>query len=152
MCIDLFHSAYPVCLAILYGADLKSRVTVSCPNPDSNSAVELLKIPVKTIKLRKLILKILSKFGMEIELPLYSILMRIVENDSGSCHYAYKAGKTFKFNTWLGREVCPASFDAMYPTIHNILRGRNAPWKEEDKEIEIVCPDSKSNITMRIHE
>lgn len=77
--------------------------------------------------------------------------MTVKERDSSKCPPSQQKGDRFKFNTWLGREVCPATFDALYPSVHNLTRSGNAPWHQQKSSAnKIVCPDPKSNITMSI--
>lgn len=149
MCIDLFHAAYPYCLSLLYGGKFSEPIMVSCPNPEAQVAIRLDKVATKTRVLRKCMVKLSRWLGREIECPSESIVMSVVSCDNAHCLYTFTTGQKFKFNIWLGREVCPATFDAMYPSVHNLLRGGVIPWSE-DAGNKIVCPDSKSNITMSV--
>lgn len=152
MCIDLFHSAYPSCLSLLYGAKFNEKVIISCPNPDAGICIELTRHPTKTKYLRKFIVRLLSKIGRDIELPDTEIIMTIINDNNAGCLYAYKKGCKFKFNLWSGRELCPATFDAVYPFVNNFVRGSFGAWqkKEDNNAAKVVCPDSKSSITMSI--
>lgn len=151
MCIDLFHAAYPYCLSLLYGAAYIKKVIVYCPNPDANVSIEIRKRPAKTRYFRNLMARLFAKLGYNIECPDVNITMTVRKDANVSCLYTYKSGRKFKFNIWLGREVCPATFDALYPSIHNIMRDGGIPWSPEKKSgNEVVCPDPKSNITMSI--
>lgn len=151
MCIDLFHSAYPHCLSLLYDATYPKKVIVTCPNPDANVSIEIKKKLTKTRYLRRFLVWLLAKFGYEIEFPDKDITMTVRNKEKSKCLYSHKKGQSFQFNIWLGRELCPATFDALYPSIHNLMRGGCIPWHQEKNDgNKIVCPDPKSNITMSI--
>lgn len=151
MCIDLFHSAYPTCLSLLYGGKYNGKVIVFCPNPDANFSVEITKKSTKTKIFRRFVAWLLSKFYERIvQIPDTEIIMTIRNNTNSNCIYSYKKGQKFKFNIWFGREVCPGLFDVLYPSIHNLIRNGNIPWGVINKKNVIICPDPKRNITMSI--
>lgn len=153
MCIDLFHSAYPYCLSLLYGAAYAKKIRVCCPNPAAYVSIEVNRKPTKTRYLREFMIWLLAKFGYRIDFPSMNIIMAISEDASSGCFYSYKKGQTFKFNIWLGRELCPATFDALYPSVHNLMRGGKIPWSSlGNSDNKIICPDPGSNITMSINQ
>ncbi len=152
LCIDLFHSAYPACLSLLYSPEDRVKSTAWCPNPEANVSVETEKRPTKTRALRRLLVKILGMLGHPTaECPDSMIVLTIRTGDAANCPCSHSEGQEFKFNIWLGRELCPATFDAVYPSAHNLLRGGGVPWSAGGgAEGEAACPDPKGRITMSI--
>jgi uncharacterized repeat protein (TIGR04076 family) len=155
MCIDLFNSAYPFCLAQLYGAKMRGgnfsgNIVISCPNPDSNVAIKIKAKPTITRYLTRSAIWLASIIGYDIEIPDTQITMTILEDANPSCIYRYKKGDSFRFNIWQGRELCPATFDSVYPSVHNLTRGGSVPWSPGTSLGEVVCPDPKSSITLAI--
>lgn len=150
MCIDLFHAAYPYGLGMMYGAKFQEPIVVSCPYPSANVCVKLEVKTLLTKPLRRFIAYVLSKIGRKVEIPGIRLIMTILQGANSNCPCAYTQGTQFQFNIWQGKEVCPALFDALYPAVHNVMRGGHIPWQWGMENNEIVCPDSKSNITLAL--
>lgn len=142
MCPTLFHAAYPACLRVLYGG--VSKISVRCPNPNG-SVLVLVYRHGSFAGMFKMVLKwFVELFGKHIEIHPDDIGMSItfVNADAG-CMY-HKAGERFFMNTWLGREMCPAEMDAVYPVVHAM---------QEDAALfvgAVVCPDSGSNVKLEL--
>jgi len=151
MCVDLFHSAYPHCLSMLYSKAHPEGIIAYCPNPEGNVAVEIKRKPLITGILRRFGVWLAARFGFKIECPDAGITMTVVSDAEFNCQREYKKGKRFKFNIWLGREMCPATFDAVYPSVHNMARGAATPWHSgTDTCTNVACPDPNGNITMEV--
>jgi len=147
LCPELFHAAYPSCLATLYGGGKAATSEVVCPHEGK------VKLGIKleerrTIGLRRAAMRVLRLFGMNTEVPLHRCFLEVLEADSG-CPWRIQSGTKFEFNMGELFELCPAMFHNAYPALAARMRGASFPWPELDKGGGVVqCPDSISNITM----
>lgn len=136
LCLDAFHVVYPYCLALLYDADFKgschnaedgSKVVIQCPLGELKMNVERVQTLPKPIKVAKTLgEKVFKKLFFPPDVPDYNI--RITVSDvSDKC--PHEKGEEFFMNIRSQNELCPASFDAVYPFL-------------DSKELEYIhCPD-----------
>jgi len=147
MCPELYHAAYPTCLAAIYGGGWHFPDTVVCPN----SGKVRLKIRVvdrAAYELRKAVMQSLQKIGLNTELPLRRCYLK-VEETSPDCPFEMKLGREFEFNMGDLPELCPAMFHNAYPALVAGMGGSAFPWYSGGDIRGIVqCPDNVSNITM----
>ena len=119
-CPHAYAKIYPQALSLLYGPGLKSE-KVLCPN--KKSPVEFFltsthSLPSVARKLKKFSLSCLNKIGVTTEFPEKKISIKVKKIDK-KCPRDFKTGDTFIFNIWRRKELCPASFYAMYPFYRN---------------------------------
>jgi uncharacterized repeat protein (TIGR04076 family) len=148
LCLDLYHSAYPYFLALLYGAkfswmDDKDTVNAQCPASNGNVHFEVRRKPLK----QEIISEGVKK-NCEIWLRITHIESDCDDNCKGLC--PQKIGQEFEFNQGdLLDHLCPAAFSNIWPTLKVILCGGNSEWKKEGK-ICVQCPDNKSKLRFEI--
>ena len=166
LCLDAYHVAYPYCLALLYDAEFtksderyhhtdsqRDRVLVQCPNPKERVVMEIRRyyvLPKAVKSLKNLAERILEKLSFPVDVIEYRIGIMVVEV-KGNCPHSHKVGEKFWFNIrtrlfWLnGRqeEICPASFDQLYPFIALARRGVKIPWSNNGSSACLNCPDDK---------
>lgn len=115
-CPRAYAKIYPYALALLYNPQLKSEIVI-CPN--KNFQVKFLLSSTFTLppfirKLKKFSLFCLNKVGWATEFPDKKISIEVKRTDN-RCPKGFANGDTFTFNIWRRKELCPASFYAMYP-------------------------------------
>jgi len=149
LCLDLYFSAYPYCLALLYGASFswekdKNAVNAQCPAADGSVHFEVRRIPLK---------KEIISHGIKKKCKIMIKITR-VEKPSGTyahgCTCAHKAGQEFEFNQGDDlSQMCPAAFNNIYPNLKALLSGGNPNWTK-GKKIFMQCPDNISAIMFEI--
>jgi uncharacterized repeat protein (TIGR04076 family) len=151
MCLDLYFSAYPYCLSLLYGAEFswekdKNAVNAQCPSPSGSVHYEVrrenLEQEVMSNGIRKKRRIMIKVTKVEEKKDKY-------END---CICQHKVGDEYEFNQGDFLDyICPAAFYNIFPTLKTLLNGGKAPWGK-GKEIDIECPDNISKIKFRLRE
>jgi uncharacterized repeat protein (TIGR04076 family) len=151
LCLDLYSSAYPYCLALLYGAEFswekdKNAVNAQCPAPTKTVHFEVRRVPLE---------KAIMSNGIKKD---KNILIRIIdlaespgEYENGcACNHA--PGQEFEFNQGdFLDQMCPAAFYNIYPTIKQVLSRGKLPWTRAGK-VYARCPDNNPKITFEIKE
>ena len=146
LCPELFHQAYPHCLAALYG-DEKVRASVGCPHR-SCVEVEIRTRRPRTYGLRKGLQNAIGWLGMNTEIPLLGLELRVT-SVQGDCPWRLREGQVFPFNTMRLPSLCPACFHSIYPGLR-AGKGR-APWSPADPNGSCLqCPDCVSNTTFAV--
>ena len=122
LCFDAFHAAYPYCLALLYDADFtgschknagKDEVEIQCPMGCMRMRVTRIHSLPKPVKFLKTAAeKIFKRLLFPPDVPDYRIRI-MVEESSSEC--PHKGGEEYYLNIRKTSELCPASFDALYP-------------------------------------
>lgn len=115
-CPHAYARIYPQALSLLYNSRLKSE-KILCPN--KKFRVEFLlsstyTLPLLVRKLKKFSLFLLNKVGVATEFPDKKISIEVNRADD-RCPKGFASGDIFTFNIWRRKELCPASFYAMYP-------------------------------------
>jgi len=136
LCLDAFHIAYPYCLTLLYDGDFNAschrpcdanRVIIQCPRGKMKMEVARIHLLPKTVKtLKTAAEKAFKKLFYPPDVIDYKIRIKIIEAADGCPH---KPGELYYMNIRDTNELCPASFDAVYPFLGV-------------KDIQLVhCPD-----------
>lgn len=122
LCLDAFHVVYPCCLALLYDADFtgschesagRDEVAIQCPMGCMRMRVTRIQSLPKPVKFLKTSAeKIFKKLFFPPDVPDYKIRI-LVEESSDEC--PHKSGEEYYLNIRNTSELCPASFDALYP-------------------------------------
>lgn len=119
-CPHAYAKIYPKALSLLYGLNLKSE-KILCPNrkfPVEFSLTATYSLPWVVRKLKRVSLFFLNKIGVAIEFPEKKISIKVKKTNK-KCSKDFKTGDIFSFNIWRMKELCPASFYAMYPFYRN---------------------------------
>ena len=127
LCLDLYHSAYPYCLAILYGAkftwmDDKTCVCGQCPYGRVHFKVK--RIPIEE-----------EKEGIK---KTCRIIIEIIS--SNNCYNNHIVGEEYEFNQGdLLDQMCPAAFYNIYPIL-----------KCTSTDVNVECPDNNTKIGFEV--
>lgn len=136
LCLSAYQKVYSYCLALLYNAKLPSPLKIHCPNPKNYIEMEIIKSPIlpKSLTLLKRKLEVaICKIYRPLDLPDHNIFIKII-SQKGDCPKNYQIGKTFKFNLYDQKEICPAGFYQLYPFL-----------KDNSYKNQLVsCPDEKA--------
>lgn len=148
-CVHAYRVAYPYSLSLLYdgqyysdgGSKTERSVKIRCPSCKDKVEIKIKirytlpylirKLKVATVKLLRLI-KIASEF------PDRNIVIEIL-NVTGKCPLGIRKKQSYLFNIWNRRELCPASFYALYPIL--ISGATEAEKNSNDTDISFHCPD-----------
>jgi len=159
LCLDAFHTAYPFCLALLYNAEFnkknksickhlnrtlkridKDRVFIQCPKSGILMEIHRYCTLPKIIKHFKTLIEKAFKKIYPLDIVDYKIRIKIVEVKK-NCPKKYKVGEEFWFNIRDPSKLCPASFDAIYPSLHLIRNNIKVPWSNKKSSCYVHCPD-----------
>jgi uncharacterized repeat protein (TIGR04076 family) len=115
-CPYAYAKIYPLALSLLYnGKERKEKIF--CPNK-SNQVEFLLSstfiLPPFLLKAKQFILFLFNKIGVATEFPDKKISIKVIGSEE-KCRKKLVKGKDYSFNLWSQKELCPASFYAMYP-------------------------------------
>lgn len=148
-CAHAYRGAYPYCLSLLYdgkypsadGSKPKRSASIKCPS--CNSSVEInIKIrytlPYLIRKLKTAVVGILRLIRIPSEFPDKNIILEI-SDVKGKCPLGIEKGQTYLFNIWNRKELCPASFYAVYPVL--MSRAVKSERTPNDSNISFHCPD-----------
>ena len=149
LCPEAFHIAYPYCLGLLYGADFGfgNTVTVKCPLPCGGIIMRIESLPIKS-PVKKIYNKIkwlINVCGYPADYIDKIIKIKVIKKGE-ACPYNYEESKYFELNTGDGCGICPASFDAIYPSICGILKGAESGGLCKGKKVLGLCPDHRVNV------
>lgn len=128
VCPDLYFTAYPYCLSLLYGGGKKT--VFKCPNSDPHCVVEIWKEEKwaeSLTKIKKKIERFWSEKVFSIDRVTSMIFIKIKKVE-GVCLY-HKKDHLFLFNVDKKAELCPASFYQMFP------------FMRTDEIKKVSCPD-----------
>lgn len=127
LCPHAYRVAYPYCLSLLCdarypranGPDPQRTVQVRCPASEHSVELTLtvrftLSAPVRMLK--RLAIRTLQAVGIGGEYPDKDVLLEVSRVSKG-CPQGLKEGQVFLFNIWNRKELCPASFYALYPIL-----------------------------------
>ena len=169
LCIEAYHSVYPFCLGMLYGADLFGNKEAEnnlahCPSADNYVVMKINSAP---LPLRIKALNIVKSFVNSFYPVAFSkrrIFIEIVEV-TGVCPKNHKTGEMFEFNLGnlqltknviisLGyeKEMCPAAFNSLYPFLGWYSITKKMPWAQKDSQSVLQCPDHKANVSFEFNE
>jgi uncharacterized repeat protein (TIGR04076 family) len=119
--------AYPYCLSLLYdaasptpcGSHSPLSLTVTCPSFHNNVEITITvqyTLPSVVRKLKRAAIRTFQFVGIDGEFPDKRITLE-VSRVADRCPQGLKEGQTFQFNIWNRKELCPASFYALYPLL-----------------------------------
>lgn len=149
LCLEAFHITYPYCLGLLYGANFGSgnSMMVKCPNPQGGIVMQIEALSIKSSiqRIYNKIKRIINLFGYPADYIDKRIVIKVIEKGE-NCPYSYEKSATFEFNTGNGCGICPASFDAIYPSLHGALKGLKLHCSVKDRNILGQCPDHRVNV------
>jgi uncharacterized repeat protein (TIGR04076 family) len=134
LCLDLYSSAYPYCLALLHGAkfswmDDKNKVYAQCPIPNGTH------FEVKRISFEEQVISEGVKKNLE-------VLIKITHVEKEGC--PHKVGEIFEFSQGDHLSyICPAAFYNMYPSLKEFI-------STKERKICLSCPDNLTKITFEI--
>jgi len=152
ICLDLYHAAYPYCLALLHGAEFS---WMKDKNP--NSVFGQCSAPIKCVYfevIRKKLPETIINQGVKKE---QQILIKIKEIEDSEGEYnnscincPHKSGQVFEFNQGdFLDELCPAAFNNLWPSLKTILNDGKIHWEKNGK-IYGRCPDNDTRIAFEI--
>jgi len=147
LCPELFHAAYPSCLAKIYGGGGSALEEIHCPN--AGKALVRIEVDERIgVGTRRAAEGVLRLAGVNTEIPSHRCRLKVIEAEK-DCPLEMKAGAIYEFNMGGRRGICPAMFHNAYPTLTSVFRGAEAPWPGLPGHRGCVqCPDDVSNITM----
>jgi len=151
LCLEAYHAIYPYALALLYEAKFngRERINLKCPGVKGSVKMKVLRRRKKSALGWNFLEKASRLVGHPIDFIDSEVLIEVLARE-GRCPAGLKAGQVFYFNTGGAREICPASFDLLYPSLILLGRDREVPWSKEEKKALACCPDQTTNITYRI--
>ncbi|MFH1905657.1 MAG: hypothetical protein ABIK53_09090 [bacterium] len=119
LCIHAFHSVYASCLKLLYtGKKNNIETPIFCPN--TNGSIEFEIIGKKHSNILQRLLNGLKYYLRCMGIPCDYQIKRIFIKVTGVkdvCPMGHKEGDIFEFNLGNKSEICPASFESLYPMI-----------------------------------
>lgn len=126
LCMHAFHAVYASCLELLYapGADCCEKIFVC---PDIDNAVRFMLITkghahIKT-RLINTIKYFLRSMGVPCDYQLRRIFIKVI-GAKRPCPLGHKKGDIFEFNLGEKDEICPASFESLYPAVYSLHMGQ----------------------------
>ncbi|MEK7691551.1 MAG: TIGR04076 family protein, partial [Bdellovibrionota bacterium] len=148
LCQDAHHAIYPYGLARMYGADfgngVDSDVSINCPGTASEVVFRIRRttaLPRLLGALCSVAAKAFGRIFHPVDLKEYRVSY-IVERVAGKCPAVHAKGDRFEFNVKRRKELCPASFNALYPYIFLKKRGQVFDWAGSgDVGVSVPCPD-----------
>lgn len=149
LCLDLYFSAYPYCLSLLYGAKFtwekdKNAVNAQCPVPEGNAHFKVF---------RQRLEKPVISNGIKKRCKVFIQITRVEKTSNryrNNCKCFHKIGQKFEFNQGDDlAQMCPAAFYSAYPAIKSILGGGRPAWLKSGKTY-FQCPDNISAIMFEI--
>jgi len=146
LCPELFHAAYPSCLALIYSEKPGISRPLYCPE-GARVQVLITTEDRRATPLRKAAMKVFHIAGKNIEIPFRRCRIHVMR--AGDCPIGMSRGTSFEFNMGGLPQLCPAFFHNSYPVLAALMRGAKPPWRGlEDNGGLVQCPDCLSNITM----
>jgi uncharacterized repeat protein (TIGR04076 family) len=126
-CPHALRIAYPYCLSLLCdatyptGHELNQTPSLQVTCPSCQNRVDLTitiqyTLPSMVRKLKRAAIRTLQFMGIDGEFPDKRIILE-VSRVTNRCPRGLKEGQSFLFNIWNRRELCPASFYAVYPIL-----------------------------------
>jgi len=150
LCLDLYHSAYPYCLAMLYGAVFSweedpEAVHAQCPAPGGNIHYEVR---------RKRLPEIIEVNGIKKKMEVWINIIdrqKVEEGETAGCQCSHEYGESYEFNQGDYRgQMCPAAFNNIWPEIKALNSGGKTPWITDDGMARGQCPDNIPKIQFEI--
>lgn len=120
LCMHAFHSAYATCLKFLYSDRCHNRESVlMCPEARVSLRFKVMTADHSrlTERLRNKFKYYLRRIGIPCDYQSKRILIKIISSQS-PCPKGHQAGDTFEFNLGNKSEICPASFESLYPVVY----------------------------------
>ena len=154
LCIHAFHAIYPSCLKVLY-TEKNNNIESSIVCPDTEGAVEFEVFGVKhsdiTRRLYNSMKCYLRRLGIPCDYQLKRIIIKVTCT-TGKCPKGHKKSDTFEFNLGGKSEICPASFESIYPSISSLgqKNSLNLTDGEGHRSVCMVCPSHKVSINYKI--
>ncbi|MBI5562816.1 MAG: TIGR04076 family protein [Deltaproteobacteria bacterium] len=151
LCKDAHHALYPYALELLYDgippdAD-RGALTVNCPGVTNKVVFRIEKrgaMPRWLKAARDAAAKIFEVAFYPVDL-MDGKVTYAVDRVDGSCPAGHRAGDVYGFNAGDKKELCPASFHAVYPYIFLKKRGAAFDWSAGDDAGKATdsapCPD-----------
>ena len=158
LCPDMFHTAYPYGLSLLYDGSnhfdgkASKNFILKCPAYPNYVSFE---VRQEIFILKPLFRAIEWPFKM-IRKPIEIIDRNIVievKKIHGTCAYGLKAGGQYVFNIGNSPELCPAAFNSLYPYlgIQKDEQGDKESCNASSHLGSAQCPDHKGKITFEIY-
>lgn len=163
LCPEAYHNIYFVSLGLLFNAKYKEeRLVVKCPG-EANYVVFKASFEKLNLRFRIFnIIKSLFRWAYPGQVYRYGRLAWTVMEMKGACPFGLAIGLRFYVNMgniqltkqWLfpmgqPQELCPASFDSLFPNLHTWRLERRFPYSEGNAD-KIQCPDHLVNITFEV--
>ena len=147
-CAEAYHQLYPFLFSMLYSPYpemLSQQFVVSCPAVGGSIKFELFRTKPKVFQKAINVMKRMMSRVRPTEILDYRVFIR-VKSTSQQCPYPFKGEEIFEFNLGDGREICPAAFYNIFPSLISNIYGFNnegCGW--------FGCPDHKTNIMFAIN-
>lgn len=153
LCIHAFHSAYSSCLRLLYTGK-KNNFAARFICPDVKGSVEFETLAVRHSNIRFRLMQTLKYCLRRIGVPCDYLIKRIlikVTNSKNVCPMGHKIGDTFEFNLGDKPEICPASFESVYPVFYAV-KLKQALGEADVINTEPLCLECPSHsVNIRYH-
>ncbi len=143
LCPELFHLGHLYAMRGIYSERGRETQRFCCPDPVCGVKAAVTVRRTRTYFLRRLFSSLLRLFGNRTEVPLY-ICEFLIADSSPDCPMRLKKGDRFVYNMGRKYELCPAAFDNIHFTLHNLARAGEIFWKE------CSCPDPESRVCFEI--
>lgn len=156
LCIHAFHSVYSSCLRLLYTQDKNNiKTSIVCPNVDDYVEFEVVQVKYSDVKQRILntLKYYLRKIGVPCDYLMHQVFIKVTSVNK-HCLMNHQVGDTFEFNLGQSVEICPASFESLYPVIYslNLQNQFKQDLLEDNESLCLVCPSHMVNIKYHISE
>ena len=139
LCMHAFHSAYSTCLSAIY-ADTRNNFEkfVMCPDVEKSIKFKIIIMKHLDIKFRVInrIKHFLALLGIPCDCQLKRVFIMVV-GGLGRCPLGHKEKDMFEFNLGNKKEICPASFETLYPIIYST---------DKKEQICVNCPSDSVSI------
>lgn len=80
----------------------------------------------------------------------YPKLTLKIISQKGTCAFNHKVNQEFDVSGPTPAGICPAAYNAAYPSIFALMVGGRMPWEKDKDKAHVACPDSENPVVMEI--
>ena len=112
-CLELFHSLYPMVLALMYDANFsEDELVLTCPNSENTVTVRMFLEPVKGIDFWINSVKEMLRPLRPMDVVNSTVCVEVI-SVKGQCHVGCAAGDVFRVD--LTGTMCPQALYSVFP-------------------------------------
>lgn len=153
LCPEAFHSLYPLAFSMLY-TDIDGHISqCNCPGVDGNIVFQLVQRPVPWMHRLCNGLKKGIHFIYPSEIICHKVFIE-VKQPNPACPYNYRKGSLFIFNLGKEKEICPAAFYNIFPSIILSVYADDITQttRRLSNSLVYACPDHRRNILFKLQD